>query len=230
MTLNKTGIEWCDRSWNPVSGCLYGCSFCYARKIAENPFYIRAFPNGFKPTFHPERLTDPIKTKKPQTIFVVSMGDLFGNWVKADWIVQTLKACYQAPQHTYIFLTKNPERYVDFIPEQYMENWWYGVSITGKEDLPRLEILKQLGDARFNRFVSFEPLLTDTGNIDLKGIKQIIIGAQTNPLLLPPAMATANVYFAAKRDGAKVFYKDSIVKCHPKEYTYPRELAWGLHK
>lgn len=32
---SKTKIDWCDSSWNPVTGCLHGCEYCYARRIAE---------------------------------------------------------------------------------------------------------------------------------------------------------------------------------------------------
>ena len=32
---SKTKIDWCDATWNPVTGCLHGCEYCYARKIAE---------------------------------------------------------------------------------------------------------------------------------------------------------------------------------------------------
>ena len=35
MSMNKTKIEWCDYTWSPVTGCKHGCSYCYARKIAE---------------------------------------------------------------------------------------------------------------------------------------------------------------------------------------------------
>ena len=33
--MNKTRIEWCDSTWNPVTGCLHGCPYCYAEKIAK---------------------------------------------------------------------------------------------------------------------------------------------------------------------------------------------------
>ena len=27
---DRTKIDWCDASWNPVTGCLHGCEYCYA--------------------------------------------------------------------------------------------------------------------------------------------------------------------------------------------------------
>lgn len=73
---------------------------------------VCAHPYGFEPTFHRYRLDEPLKMKKPQTIFVVSMGDLFGDWVPTSWITAVFAACLAAPWHTYMFLTKNPHRYV----------------------------------------------------------------------------------------------------------------------
>ena len=133
--MNKTKIDWCDMTWNPVTGCLHGCEYCYARRIAErfkcdNETFAKkhinsstddficyegeyhcAFPFGFKPTLYMERLDEPQHIKKPHNIFVCSMADLFGDWVSDEWIQQVFKACEVAPQHNYLFLTKNPKRY-----------------------------------------------------------------------------------------------------------------------
>lgn len=130
---SRTKIDWCDASWNPVTGCLHDCEYCYARRIAERfsteqkykrpyepvlPVPTRRvrtkpepYPYGFKPTFHRYRLDEPQSWKKPRNIFVCSMADLFGHWVPDEWIAEVLKACDAAPQHRYLFLTKAPSRY-----------------------------------------------------------------------------------------------------------------------
>jgi DNA repair photolyase len=68
-TFNKTdmdsGIEWAKWSWNPVTGCLFGCPYCYAKKMAESGFFAKGFPKKFKPTFHPDRLSAPDHHKIP---------------------------------------------------------------------------------------------------------------------------------------------------------------------
>ena len=154
--MNVTNIEWCTMTWNPVTGCLHGCPYCYAEKYAKrfggrhvkgiepidsfgghNVYDFRgihdiknrlriktkdnssnneklitaSFPFGFSPTFHRYRLNEPLYKKKPQNIFVGSMCDLFGDWVPDTWIQLVLDACKAAPQHRYLFLTKNPKRY-----------------------------------------------------------------------------------------------------------------------
>ena len=69
--MNKSKIEWCDYTWNPVTGCLHGCEYCYAPGIAN-----RFADGNFDPTFHQYRLGEPYKHKKPQNIFV---GSIYGN-------------------------------------------------------------------------------------------------------------------------------------------------------
>lgn len=150
----KTKIDWCDATWNPVTGCLHGCEYCYARRIAERfePYEIydpemalqrhaiankqliglgapyvldfpwqqrnkngtiqnAPYPFGFVPTFHRYKLDEPQRWKKPRNIFVCSMADLFCEWVPDAWIREVFEACEAAPQHRYLFLTKNPARY-----------------------------------------------------------------------------------------------------------------------
>jgi len=130
--MNKTKIDWADSTWNPVTGCLHNCEYCYARKIANRfggkymPYGnginildtqfdgekgIDPYPFKFEPTFHRYRLDEPKRKTKGKTIFVGSMCDLFGEWVPDEWIQEVFKACEDAPQHRYLFLTKNPKRY-----------------------------------------------------------------------------------------------------------------------
>lgn len=137
----KTKIDWCNSTWNPVTGCLHGCAYCYARRIAErfggypsdeklhefnvrqmvrhrnddgewNRWYKCAYPFSFAPTLHRYKLDEPRHWKKPRNIFVCSMADLFGEWVPDEWIREVLKACEAAPWHRYLFLTKNGKRYM----------------------------------------------------------------------------------------------------------------------
>ena len=240
--MNKTKIEWADYTWNPATGCLGPdgkglCPYCYAKKTAENPFYHRAFPYGFEPHFYPERLKEPAKMKKPQTIFVCSMADLFGDWVPARWIWDTFTAMDAVPWHTYIMLTKNPDRMKRFAPEKgdrprdVRENWWWGTSVTCQADVKRIRPLLEMDG---NRFISFEPLL---GRMELpnlidtwKGplIKQVILGAQTNPSVeVTPEMV--GPIGAATCPGVvpviRMFCKDSMPK-----WASRRELCWSVHK
>ena len=130
-TFNETNdnIKWAKWTWNPVTGCKHGCEYCYARDIAN-----RFYEEKFEPTFRPERLTAPQNTKIPahrkeeegiNNVFVCSMADLFGKWVPYKWIEAVLKTVSESPQWTYIFLTKNPKRYIGI---KFPKNCWLGAT------------------------------------------------------------------------------------------------------
>ena len=230
--MQKTKIEWCDSTWNPITGCLNGCSYCYAKKIAERfgkdlspagcgvaerrePMYhetkngkwaIAPYPFGFRPTFHRYRLEEPQKIKKPQRIFVVSMGDLFGPWVPDEWIVSVFEACKKAPQHKYMFLTKFPERYVELARKKLLpilDNFWYGQSKSEGD------VFSQYGS--YHQFVSAEPLF---GVVNPYGFELVILGAETGnrkEKKLPDPEEVADSVMNSFCHNAKIFMKDSLV-------------------
>ena len=105
--MNKTDISWCDFTWNPVTGCKRGCAYCYARKI-HNRFNKTPFTDI---VFHPERLNDPAKIKKPSTIFVGSMSDC-QYWSNEQW-EKVLYVCNKNTHHKYMFLSKDPKSYTN---------------------------------------------------------------------------------------------------------------------
>ena len=235
--MNKTSIEWCDYTWNPVTGCKHGCPYCYARKIAERFKGSKAWPNGFEPSFHPIRLDEPRHAgrqyysafPKGSTIFVCSMADLFGAWVPDEWISRVIDAAERVPRHTYIFLTKNPVRYLTTIPGTILEkkNFWFGTTVTNQNDVQRIADLQKLPEG--NKFVSFEPVLGDRFDLDLTDIKQVIIGTQTNPNLPINAGPLVRILEAADDAGCKVFMKDNLQVIGG--WTPVRkELAWPLQK
>ena len=97
------------------------------------------YPFDFEPTFHKYRLNE-YQNKKGRNIFVCSMADLFGDWVPDEWIEEVFKACHDATQHNYLFLTKNPERYAELgMPcDNYL---WYGTSVCKKDDIQKCKYL-----------------------------------------------------------------------------------------
>jgi protein gp37 len=204
------GIGWCDYTWNPVTGCKFGCRFggasCYAEAITHR-FGGAHWPNGFAPTFHPERLDEPCKLKTPSRIFTVSMGDLFGSWVPPEWITSVLDACRQAPWHTFILLTKAPWNAVTWAMP---DNVWLGTTITG--GLPgEARRLACVRDYRARvRFLSCEPL---AGPVDVSVADPdwIIVGGAAGPGAFQPNEAWVRaVEDYADGRGVPVYHKDNL--------------------
>ena len=171
--MNKTGISWTEMTWNPIIGCLNPpdvCAVhgdCYARRTARRVGKMIGCKEceRFIPHTHFERLDQPLKRKKPTTIFVGSMADMWGDWMMEgpmfQALQQTLDMIRACPQHRFLTLTKNPKRYLEFgLPP----NLWCGVTVTGQgNDYRHLDTLA-CSRSMNKRFISFEPLLSDIGD------------------------------------------------------------------
>jgi len=214
----KTKIEWCDYTINPVKGlCPVGCSYCYARRLYKrfkwNP-EIRMEPDWM------EELP-----KKPSRVFVGSTMELFGEWVE-EWMWDSIWQYVNTyPQHTFIFLTKQPQNLIKWSP--FPDNCWVGVSATNNGT--------HLGDLRNAnakvKFISFEPLLK--WDIDLihqrevfpeilkdLGINWLIIG-QCTPVkqsTMPKIEWVKEIVDAADKAKIPVFLKNNLNSCKISDY------------
>lgn len=108
---DHSAIEWTEATWNPTAGCTKvspGCDRCYAERVALR--FPKTFPNGFDLTLRPDALELPLHWRRPRTIFVNSMSDLFHVEVPDAYIAQVFDVMAKTPQHTYQVLTKRAER------------------------------------------------------------------------------------------------------------------------
>ncbi|SLD51107.1 bacteriophage protein gp37 [Mycobacteroides abscessus subsp. bolletii] len=112
---DKTGIEWADSTWNPITGCdkvSPGCDRCYAETFAERwrgtPEHY--FANGFDVQLRPNKLDLPLRWTKPRKVFVNSMSDLFHDKVPDEYIAKVWAVMAAAPRHTFQVLTKRHAR------------------------------------------------------------------------------------------------------------------------
>lgn len=259
--MNDTKIEWCDSTWNPVTGCLHGCTYCYARGIAkrfggfdgygsdgdfdriereggraelDSPCYREdktgsgrisnaPYPFKFVPTLHRYRLDEPSKKTRGRTIFVCSMADLFGKWVPTSWMLEVLDACLRAPQHRYLFLTKNPAMYAELdklalLP--HLPNFWYGSTVTNAEQMERTADALDPLPKGVNTFFSIEPLMEDIATSSGwaysnhgQYAKWLIIGAMTGPKSKdhqPETEWVQHIVADAEAGGIPVFMKGSM--------------------
>jgi protein gp37 len=113
--MNKTDISWASYVWNPVTGCTkvsQGCAHCYAEGIAKRFWGERKFTDVI---CHEDRLDQPLHIKKAGRVFVNSMSDLFHKDVPDEFINQVFAYMRAAEKHTFIILTKRPERMKEYL-------------------------------------------------------------------------------------------------------------------
>lgn len=204
--MNRTKIEWTDYTWNPITGCSRRCSYCYAWKMAKRLRGRYGYPKDdpFRVTFHPDRLNEPSKVKKPSKIFVCSMGEMFDKDSKYGWIGLIFAVIKRNPHHIFQILTKCPEVLPQF---SFPENVWLGITIDRQREVKGLKYLLET-DAKV-KFISFEPLHEEI-DIILDGIDWIIIGSQTNPYKPPNYEWVLSLIQQAKSKNIPVFVKDNL--------------------
>ena len=187
--MKTTKIEWTDSTWNPITGCTKispGCAHCYAEVMTRRLKAMgqEKYANGFNVTLHEECLEEPLQWKKPHTIFVCSMSDLFHNDVPFDFIDKVMNTILRTPHHRYQLLTKRAERMAEyFLTHDIPKNVWLGVTVEAQSSKSRIDCLRVLNASK--RFLSCEPLIEDLGELDLRNIDWVIVGGESGPQARP---------------------------------------------
>jgi protein gp37 len=275
--MKKTKIEWCDMTFNPVTGCIHDCPYCYARGIArrfdtfdknpnlviserkkwkrlENPTAlievcepihwvckgaeaVTPYPFGFTPTFHRYRLDAPQRVKKPSTVFVCGMADLFGDWVPAEWIREVMTACAASPRHRYLFLTKNPARYADSDWLPYNEDGedvtaLFGATATNEKQLKAATLYgaQWVSIEPLHEYLSAEEWLIRSDGTAL--FKWVVIGAEKGNRknkITPEREWIDDIAKACNYTKTPIFMKDSLIPIVGAK-NMRRELPWGLNE
>lgn len=182
---NNSNIEWTEATWNPLTGCTKvspGCKHCYAERMARRLQAMGQanYRNGFRLTLQPQALDLPVHWKKPRTIFVNSMSDLFHRDVPLTFIQQVFAVMNAAHWHQYQLLTKRSERLAEHTRSlSWAPQIWMGVSVETADYAFRVRDLRRTGAAV--KFLSLEPLLGRFRKLDLRGIDWVIVGGESGP-------------------------------------------------
>ena len=186
---DKSGIEWTDATWNPVTGCTKvsrGCDNCYAERFAERFRGVAGhhFEMGFDLTLREGRLDQPLRWRRSRRIFVNSMSDLFHRDVPWEYVDRVFDVMERADWHVYQVLTKRSSLMRDYLRARYGDSGapahiWCGVSVEDSASLVRVRHLRESPAAV--RFLSMEPLLDRVGVFDLSGISWVIVGGESGP-------------------------------------------------
>ena len=224
-------------TWNPITGCLNGCEYCYARKLANTRLKERYLANdvigetdprtsrlreSFADPFHPRFWEDrtswkeeqSLRGKKPMGIFTCDMSDLFGIGVPEMWQAKVFGFINLFPEHRFYLLTKQPQNLIKFSP--FPDNCWVGVSATDDAMVTHAVVGLDYIDAKI-KYLSLEPLLKwDMSKIDLAWtletykINWLIIGAQTKPTVYPKLEWVREIVEACDKAEIPVFQKNNL--------------------
>ena len=218
-------IEWTDVTWNPVAGCSIassGCSNCYAMRMAarlqamgHEKYRGTTRKSGGRYVWTGRvnvdefSLSAPLEWRKPKRIFVNSMSDLFHPDVPDHFIQRVWQTMVRCPQHHFQILTKRPHRMAAMFASELIQaehHIWVGTSVESAEVAHRVKHLASIVGA--TRFISFEPLIGEIGEIDLRGIHWAIVGGESGPRSRPMEPAwVERLLDICRRDDVAFFFK-----------------------
>lgn len=195
--------EWWDYSWNVAPGCTKvspECDHCWALVMAKRlqgmskPGYEGLVNGGGnwsgRVNLIEEKLDAPMGLKKPRVIAVNLMGDLFHEEVPTSFIAQVFLRMEVANRHTYMVLTKRPERVVEILHQggrrPPLPNVWIGTTAgtqrSANERWAPMSLLAQLG---WNTWVSSEPRLEAINWHGWNFLKRLVTGGESGPYARP---------------------------------------------
>lgn len=174
-------------------------------------------------SFDQQKFVNNEEEKNQGNVLVVDTGNLFGAWIPKKWIDEVMGIAGQCPQHTFLFLTKNPTRYADF---SFPEKCLCGTSVNSDKDAHRAEILREVKTPV--RYLSIEPLLGDI-TFSLEGFQWVILGTMTgkNPVI-PETAWIERIVAQCRENQIPLFLKNNLLKYYSVLHTWGQVLFRNL--
>lgn len=165
------------------------------------------YRNGFELTLQPHALEDPLRWRKPRTIFVNSMSDLFHEDVPVEYVQRVFDVMKQADWHTYQILTKRSERLLELDGVlDWQDRIWMGVSVETQKYISRIDDLRRTG-AKV-KYLSLEPLLGPLPKMNLREMDWVIVGGESGPGARPmDGSWVRNIRAQCQKAGVAFFFK-----------------------
>jgi protein gp37 len=208
----QSSIEWTEMTWNPTTGCdkiSAGCKFCYAEVMSKRLQAMgqEKYKKAFKLTLHPDTLSLPYSWKKPKTVFVNSMSDLFHKKVPLEYIQRVFAVMNDNLIHTFQVLTKRADRLAEVHSQlRWTSNIWMGVSVEDNRVMERIDFLRPT-NAKV-KFLSCEPLIGPLPNLNLKNIDWVIVGGESGHKARPMSIEWVHdIQNVCKESNVPFFFK-----------------------
>ena len=212
-----TGIDYGGEAWNVVVGCnkvSQGCANCWAQGMAKRLAAMgreeyqavtdeRGHWNG-RTVFQADKLSEPLKWRKPREVLVSFMGDLFHPTVNPSDIGKIFDVIASTQKHTYYILTKRPERMADILAlRNALPNVLLGVSVEEQRAADeRLWGMRYLSKAGWRTWVSYEPALEAVGWYGWEFLDWLVCGGESgaNARMMLPRCARSARDFCVRNE------------------------------
>jgi protein gp37 len=245
LTVIGTTISWTNSTWGLAIGChkvSAGCDHCYAETLVNR---LPSFNQRFDEVrLRLERLRDVRKFRPipdgdggllPHMVFVNSLSDFWHDAIPDAVVFQILDVMEAHPSVIFQILTKRPIRARKHLVQRYgggkgiPSHIWMGVTVEDNQVAKRLDIWRSIkertGSGTF--FVSAEPIIGPTDNLNFDGMDQVITGGESGPgarTMLEPWLG--NALANARTAGAAIWHKQNgTVASHPNLNRAPAQLG-----
>ena len=156
--------EWVTHTLNLIKGkCSHNCSYCYMKKMLRDKM--------------PALRIDETEFKTDKD-------------VPSEWILRMLDHCNKFSGNSYLFQSKNPARFLEFVDHPVMKNSVFCTTIeTNRDDftisqapsmIERAQAMAEMRDRGFQTYVTAEPLM----DFDLNEMVKLLLMCQPNQVNL----------------------------------------------